>query len=75
MLSVSRLHVIGWRDDWLIGKDLEGSGRGLKEMILRHLTGEVEKNHEIFLTIAGFVAENLIQLLPSAYLEPYKSKN
>jgi hypothetical protein len=32
---------------WWIGKNLEGSGRGLFEVLSQHLSGETEENHEI----------------------------
>jgi hypothetical protein len=31
---------------WLIGKDLEGIGRGLVEVMSRHLTVGTEEDHE-----------------------------
>jgi hypothetical protein len=36
-------------DMWRIGKDLEGSDRGLIEMLSRYLPVGTEKNHENFL--------------------------
>jgi hypothetical protein len=47
-LSVCTLYRTEWSDDrWLMnGRDMEGSGRGLIEVLSGHLPGGTEKNHE-----------------------------
>jgi hypothetical protein len=38
-VSVSRLYSVGRKDDCRIGNDLEGSGRGLIEILSQHMPG------------------------------------
>jgi hypothetical protein len=60
MLSVSRLCSVGYcrvTKDWWIGRDLDGTGRGLIEAICQHLTGGAEENYKINLRIAGVQVE------------------
>jgi hypothetical protein len=45
-LSVARLYSVGWYDDRLIGRHLEGRTRGLIEALSRHLPGGTEEIHE-----------------------------
>jgi hypothetical protein len=42
--STSELHGVKWRGDWWIGKELEGSGRNLTQVLSWHLPGETEEN-------------------------------
>jgi hypothetical protein len=56
-------------DEW-IGKDLEGIGRGVIEILSRHLTGGTEGNHEESQVARG-AAEIWTEYLPNVNLESY----
>jgi hypothetical protein len=45
MPSESRLNSVGWHDNRLIGKDLEGSDSDLIELPFRNLSGGTVKHH------------------------------
>jgi hypothetical protein len=38
--------IVGWVEEWWIGKDLEGNGCGLIEILSQHMPGETEENQE-----------------------------
>jgi hypothetical protein len=53
-LSLSRPYIVRWWDDWWIGRNLEGSDRGLMEVLLRQLSGGTEKKtQKVSVRIAG----------------------
>jgi hypothetical protein len=44
-LSLSTLYSGEWKYNWWIGNSLERSGRGVTEVLHRHLSGGIEENH------------------------------
>jgi hypothetical protein len=44
-------------DEWRSGKNFEGSGGGLMEVVTQHLSGGAEENHETVVDTHGVVTE------------------
>jgi hypothetical protein len=52
---------VPWKDEWCIGKDLEGNGYSLNAVLCRYLAGRTEEDHEYLWLLFGTVIAQSIK--------------
>jgi hypothetical protein len=62
-------------DERLIGNNLEGSGRGLIELLIRHFSGMTEENKKISVRIGDVPARIRTDHLPNTGLQRHLYSN